>query len=112
MVVADRHPVVRWALTMLLEAAGDLKVAATPDLSSALETAGTLHARLLVIDAALLSAGPLPAWPRSVVLGSDEHPGFAEKAMRAGASAYVIKDRADSELLVQVHELLHTPHAA
>lgn len=111
-VVADRHPVVRWALTMLLEAGGDLKVAAAPDLPSALESAEALHAQLLVLDAALLPAGPLPTYPPAVVLGSGEHPGFAEKAMRAGASAYVIKDNADSELLTQVHHLLHTPHAA
>lgn len=111
-VVADRHPVVRWALTMLLEAAGDLKVAAAPDLADALELATTLKAQLLVLDAALLPAERLPAHPRAVVLGSGEHPGFAEKAMRAGACAYVVKDHADSELLVQVHHLLHTPHAA
>jgi DNA-binding NarL/FixJ family response regulator len=50
--------------------------------------------------------GPLPATTRTIVLGLQDDPAFGREARRAGAAAYVVKDRADTELVAQVDALL------
>jgi hypothetical protein len=65
-----------------------------------------LRADVLVIDDRLLpsddhplaAAGPLPTSVRVIVLGMDDHPTFAERALRLGADAWAAKHTADERL--------------
>lgn len=74
------------------------------DLRSALRR---LRPEALVIDDRLLrqqdhvlaGLGPVPGSLRVVVVGVDDEPAFASRALRLGAAAWIAKDRADEQLL-------------
>jgi hypothetical protein len=51
----------------------------------------------VVVDDRLLS-GALEPDARMIVVGADDDPGFADRAARRGAIAWIPKDRADSLL--------------
>jgi DNA-binding NarL/FixJ family response regulator len=56
---------------------------------------------VLLVDDRLLAAAPLDTHVdprRLIVLGVDDDPGYAARAQRAGAEAWIPKDRADSLL--------------
>jgi DNA-binding NarL/FixJ family response regulator len=56
---------------------------------------------VLVVDDRLLAATPLDldgGGRRLIVIGVDDDPGYAARAERAGAEAWIPKDRADSLL--------------
>jgi DNA-binding NarL/FixJ family response regulator len=108
-VLAEPHPIARQALSTLLQEDGELGVVATADLAGALRAVAEHRAPVLVVARGLLKGGPdglsplgpLPA-TRTIVLGLQDDPAFGREARRAGAAAYVVKDRAASELLAQV----------
>jgi DNA-binding NarL/FixJ family response regulator len=52
---------------------------------------------------------PLPAGTRTIVVGLENDPAFALDARRAGAAAYVLKDRADRELRAVVDAVIEEP---
>ena len=99
-VLADRPGPGRRALTGLLgrldgvvlaDVAGDRE-----ELAVAL---GRCRPDVLVIDDRLLRAlDGLVADVRLLVLGVDVDPGFAARALRMGADAWIAKDRADEQL--------------
>ena len=109
-VLAEPHPIARQALSTLLQEDGELGVVATADLAGALRAVAEHRAPVLIVSRGLLKGdpeglsplGPLPAATRTIVLGLQDDPAFGREARRAGAAAYVVKDRADSELLAQV----------
>jgi two-component system response regulator NreC len=113
-VLADPHPAARAALNLLLEEDGGLEVIATAELASALRAVARRRAPVLIVSRGLLERGPegmrlpgpLPATTQTIVTGLEDDPAFAHEALRAGAVAYVLKDRADRELRVQVDALL------
>ena len=113
-VLADPHPVARAALTSLLAEQGGVKVVPMADLDHALREVARRRAPILVVSRRLLQRGPagirlpapLPADTQTVVIGLEDDPVFALDARRAGAAAYVVKDRADRELRAQVDALL------
>jgi two-component system, NarL family, response regulator NreC len=111
-VLADDHAVVRSGLRMLLDAEPDLNVAAEADTVE--ETVRKLLAYkpdVLVLDINMggemsLSALPqmLEASPgtRVVVLTMEAETAYAREALRAGATGYLLKEAADSELVEAV----------
>jgi CheY-like chemotaxis protein len=109
-VLAEPHPIAREALSTLLQENGELGVVASADLAGALRAVAEHRAPLLIVARGLLERGPdglSPLGPRAattrtIVLGLQDDPAFGREARRAGAAAYVVKDRADSELLAQV----------
>lgn len=113
-VLADPHPAVRAALTALLMEDASLEVVPTADLPNALRAVARHRAPLLVVARRLLEGspagmrlpGPLPAGTQTIVLGLYDAPAYAVDARRAGAAAYVLKDRADRELRPQIDALL------
>jgi DNA-binding NarL/FixJ family response regulator len=113
-VLADPHPVARAALGALLGEDGTLDVIATGDLEEALRAVARRGAPILIVSRRLLELGPpgmrlpgpLPAGTRTIVVGLEKDPAFALDARRAGAAAYVLKDRADTELRAQIGALL------
>jgi two-component system response regulator NreC len=108
-VVADDHTVMRNGLRMLLEAEDDFRVVAE---------AGTIQAvfvnirghrpAVLVLDLNMPGGSSIAAISRLsaisphtavVVLTMEHDPAFAREALAAGASGYVLKDAAATDLV-------------
>jgi two-component system response regulator NreC len=112
LVLADDHAVVRTGLRLLLETEVGLEVvaeAATAD--DALRQARAHRPAVLVLDLKMPGRPSLEVIPEIraavpetaiVVLTMQEDPAFARAALRAGATAYVLKEAADEELLQAV----------
>ena len=103
-VIADAHPGYRRALRGLAERDPTLSVVAdVADLREAGDVTRRRNVDALVVDADLLEAGraqlgPLPATTAIVVMGMDDSRWSAQRAVRDGAHAYVVKDDAHLSL--------------
>jgi two-component system response regulator NreC len=104
---------VRTGLRLLLDAEEGLEVVAEAgDIEGALRAVLGHKPDVLVLDLNMpgdqTSLEVLPAIPdrspetRTVVLTMQEDPEFARRALRAGATAYVLKEAADTELVEAV----------
>ncbi len=113
-VLADDHAVVRKGLRLLLDAEEGLEVVAEAgDTESALRFVLGHKPDVLVLDLNMpgepSSLAALPLVPerspntKTVILTMQEDPEYARHALRAGASAYVLKEAADTELVEAVH---------
>lgn len=111
-VLAVGHAGARRSLRRLLDDAEDIEVVVdAADVSEAISTMRNGAPAVLVVDLWLTNARSceeirrlrhqLPA-TEIVVLTMEESPLSAQKAIDAGAVGFVLKDRADSELLVAV----------
>jgi two-component system, NarL family, response regulator NreC len=108
-VLADDHPVVRSGLRMLLEAENDLEVVSeTGDVDATRRSVLGHKPTVLVLDLNMPGGSSLEAIPTMaesspgtsvVVLTMQEDPAFAREALRAGASGYVLKQAAGTELV-------------
>lgn len=111
-VLADDHAVVRRGLELLLEAEEGLEVVATVgDVEAAVRTTRGHKPDVLVLDLNMPGGSSLDAIPRILeaspntriaVLTMQDEPAFARQALGAGASAYVLKEAADDELVEAV----------
>ncbi len=107
-VIADDHALMRRNLRALLDSEHDIEVAAEADYLALAER--HIHGHrpdVVVLDLALPNGSSLRALEmlrlaapatRVVVMSVDDVPGFAQRALAAGASGYVLKDRAVEEL--------------
>ncbi len=114
MVLADDHVVVRRSLRLLLDREEDVEVIAEAAELSAV--ASHVHGHLphvLVLDLQLPTGSSIDLIRRLrrqvpeteiVVLTMEASPLFAQQALDAGAVGFVLKDRADTELLAAVRE--------
>ena len=112
-VLADDHAVVRRNLRGLLDGAPRVRVVAeASDLAMATREVQAHLPRVLVLDLGFHHGSSLAALshmrtqvPRTevVVLTMEESPLFAQQAFDAGAVGFVLKDRADSELVDAIH---------
>lgn len=111
-VLADDHAMLRRTLRLVLESEQDVDVIAEAvDLTAVLRQV-SLHApHVLVLDLRLPNGSSIEMirqlgvrFPETAVvaLTMEESPLFAQHAMDAGATAFVVKDRADTELLTAV----------
>ena len=113
-IIADDHTLVAEACKKLLEAEYDV-VATVGDGRALVQVASTLKPQLIVIDVAIpllngLDAGQqikqmLPS-VKLVYLTMSQNADMAAEAFRRGASAYLLKTCAASELTVAVREVL------
>jgi two-component system response regulator NreC len=111
-VLADDHTVVRRSLRLLLDGEEDVEVVAeASDLSTVMRHVHGHLPHVLVIDLRLSNGSSIEAIRRLraqvpgtevVVLTMEESPVFAQQALDAGAVGFVLKDRADSELLMAI----------
>jgi two-component system response regulator NreC len=113
-VLADDHAVVRAGLRMLLDAEEGMRVVAEAgDVPDAIRYTRAHRPRVLILDLNMPGAdtSSLEALPailqgspqtRVAVLTMQEDPQFAREALSSGASAYVLKEAADSELVEAV----------
>jgi len=115
-VLADDHPLIRRGLRRVLDLEGDFSVVGEAgDVDSALALTRTHRPRVVVLDLNMPGAPTLPAIPQFVeaapdtavlVLTMEAEPGFARQALKAGARGYVLKERAESELVDAVRAIL------
>ncbi len=111
-VLADDHTLMRRSLRLLMDGEDDVEVIAeASDLATVVSHVGRHRPNVLVADLRLPSGSSIDAIrelraqapdTEVVVLTMDESPLFAQHAMDAGAIGYVLKDRADSELLTAI----------
>jgi two-component system, NarL family, response regulator NreC len=111
-VLADDHAMVRRTLRLVLESEQDVDVIAEAiDLSAVLRHVGRHVPHVLVLDLRLPNGSSIEMirqlrmrFPETavVVLTMEESPLFAQRAIDAGAIGFVVKDRADTELLAAV----------
>jgi two-component system response regulator NreC len=114
-VLADDHAAVRRSLRQLLDSEKDVNVVAEAgDFATASRHVHAQRPRMLVLDRDLPTGSSSEAIARLraeapgtevVVLTMEESPLFAMQAFDAGAAAFVLKDRADSELLDAVQRV-------
>jgi two-component system, NarL family, response regulator NreC len=112
-VLADDHAVARRSLRRLLDLADCVDVVAeASDLTAATQQVQAHRPRALVLDLGLPNGSCLDTIgqfradvPRTevIVLTMEESPLFAQHALDAGAIGFVLKDRADSELVEAIY---------
>ena len=109
MVIADDHAVLRAGLRMLLNAEPDMEVVGEAgDGIEAVARAGELRPDIVLMDLAMPPLGGIaateqitsePHGVRVLVLSMHDDESYLHQALRAGASGYVLKKAADSDLL-------------
>ena len=113
--LADDHRMLREAFAQLLESSCDI-VGAVGDGRALLMTAEELKPDIVVVDIAMPLLNGLDATRqlkrtmpdlRIIILTINEDPDLAAEAFRAGASSYLLKNSAASELLRAVNEAMH-----
>lgn len=115
-VLVDDHAVLRAGLRLLLNAQPDLEVVGEAgDTAAALQCVEQLHPNLVLLDLTLPGQGGISAIPairraspttRILVLTMHDDEGYLKQALRAGASGYLLKRAADSELLSAIQAVL------
>jgi DNA-binding NarL/FixJ family response regulator len=114
--LVDDHPLVRRGLAQLINAQADLLVcgeAGTPD--EALAAAATLRPGMAIVDLGLGNADGLdlvkalaarhPQLP-VLVCSMHQEATHAERALRAGAKGYVMKEESDGTVLAAIRRVL------
>ncbi|WP_108665329.1 response regulator transcription factor [Euzebya rosea] len=114
-ILCDDHTVVRAGLRRVLEEQEDLEVVAEAGTAAeAIARAGELHPDVVVMDLGLPDASGIDATdavlrssPGSTVLVLTVHDdiGYLRRAFAAGATGYLVKDAADSDLVTAVRAL-------
>lgn len=114
--IADDHAVLRAGLRMLLDAQPDMVVVG--DVGSGAELlarAETLRPALILLDLSMPGLGGLQVLPllrkmvpqtRILVLTMHDDESYLAQALRDGASGYVLKKAADSELVAAIHAVM------
>lgn len=115
--LADDHASVRRSLRLLLDCEVDLEVIAeATELATVIRYVGDEQPRVLVLDVRLPDGSGTATirrlraeFPQTeiVVLTMQESAAFAQQAMDAGAIGFVLKDRADTELLSAIRRAAH-----
>jgi two-component system response regulator NreC len=116
-VVADDHTLLRRSLRLLLDRERDFEVIAEAgDLASAARHVESLRPAVLVLDLRMPGGSSVDLVgrlrrrvpeTRIVVLTMQRDPGFARRALAAGALGFVLKDLADVELPAAVRATAH-----
>ncbi len=114
-VLADDQAQVLEAVRRLLEAEFDV-VGAVASGERLLQAVDSLHPDLVVIDISMPGLSGLeaarrlvksgPAAPRVVFLTVYQSPAIVREALACGARGYVLKVRADTELVSALHEVV------
>lgn len=110
--LADDHTVLRSGLRALLSAQADLEVAGeAADGAEALRLAHTIKPDVVVMDIGMPGVSGIDATARMrrelpstkvLILSMHDDQGYLRQALRAGASGYVLKKAADTELLAAI----------
>ncbi|HUN63187.1 MAG TPA: response regulator transcription factor [Candidatus Sulfotelmatobacter sp.] len=114
--LVDDHPIVRQGLALLIDREPDLSVCGEADgAHSAFRAITTLRPDLVVLDISLsgpdgldvlkeirMKTASLPV----LILSMHDESIYAERAMRAGANGYIMKQEATEKVLVAIRRIL------
>jgi len=114
--LVDDHPIVRQGLALLIDREGDLSVCGEADgAHSAFHAIETLRPDMVVLDISLsgpdgldvlkeirMKTASLPV----LILSMHDESIYAERAMRAGANGYIMKQEATEKVLVAIRRIL------
>ena len=114
--VVDDHPIVRQGLALLINRESDLAVCGeAEDAQSAIQTVATVKPDIMVVDISLNGPDGLdllkdvrmrfPELPVLILSMHDESI-YAERALRAGAQGYIMKQEATEKVLVALRRIL------
>jgi DNA-binding NarL/FixJ family response regulator len=114
--VVDDHPIVRQGLTLLINQEPDLAVCGTAEeMGSALRAIQSAEPDILIVDISLSGPDGLellknirmsyPAMPVLMLSMHDESI-YAERALRAGANGYIMKQEATEKVLLALRRIL------
>src|ERR1700722_4471846 len=114
--IVDDHPIVRQGLALLINREADLAVCGdAEEAGSALSRIAELKPDLIVVDISLNGPDGLdllknirardPNLPVLILSMLDESM-YAERALRAGASGYIMKQEATERVLVAIRRIL------
>lgn len=116
LLIADDHVVLRAGLRMLLDAQSNMKVVAEADNGAqVLALAVKLQPDLILLDLTMPNLGGLEALPllrravpatRILILTMHDDESYLRQALRDGASGYVLKKAADTELISAIHSVM------
>ena len=115
--VVDDHAIVREGLTLLINREADLAVCGVAEeMHSALRTMETVRPDVLIVDISLNGPDGLdllktirmkdPSLPVLILSMHDESI-YAERALRAGANGYIMKQEATERVLVALRRILN-----
>jgi DNA-binding NarL/FixJ family response regulator len=115
--LVDDHPIVRQGLAELIDAEKDLTVCGTADsMNAALEQMPTLKPDLVVVDISLKGSNGIELlknikvrYPKMKVLMLSMHDEglYAIRALRAGASGYIMKQEATEKVIEAARKVLN-----
>lgn len=115
-VLADDHTVVRDGLRLLLEASGDIRVIGeAADGRSAVRRVKRLQPDIVLMDIAMPELNGIEATsriretcPRTrvIVLSMHDSKEYIHRALKAGASGYLLKDSAGKEVVKAVRQVI------
>lgn len=114
--VVDDHPIVRQGLALLIDREPDLTVCGeAEDAQTAVQSVATAKPDILVVDISLNGPDGLdllkdirlryPDMPVLILSMHDESV-YAERALRAGAQGYIMKQEATEKVLVALRRIL------
>lgn len=116
LIIADDHIVLRSGLRMLIDAQSDMDVVGEADNGSqVLVLAESLQPDLILLDLSMPGLGGLEALPllkkvapktRVLILTMHDDESYLRQALRDGASGYVLKRVADTELLSAIRSVM------
>jgi len=112
----DDHPIVRQGLALLIDREADLSVCGEAEgARSAFHAIATLRPDIVLLDISLsgpdgldvlkeirMKTGSLPV----LILSMHDESIYAERAMRAGANGYIMKQEATEKVLVAIRRIL------
>jgi DNA-binding NarL/FixJ family response regulator len=114
--VVDDHPLVREGLIQIINRQNDLVCCGEAESAvEAQETVGVLHPDLVTIDIRLQNGDGLELMkrlssgqpsPHLLVISQCDEAIYAERALKAGARGYVMKERATTEVLTAIRTIL------
>jgi DNA-binding NarL/FixJ family response regulator len=114
--LVDDHPIVRQGLGLLIDREPDLQVCGEADgAQTAFQRLGTLRPDIVVLDISLTGPDGLDVLKeirlRSVslpvlILSMHDESIYAERALRAGANGYIMKQEATEKVLVAIRRIL------
>ena len=115
--VVDDHPIVRSGLALLINREPDLVVCGdAEEMPAALEAIGVLRPDILVIDLSLNGPDGLDLVKRVrerepilpvLILSIHDECIYAERALRAGANGYIMKQEATDRVLTALRRILN-----
>jgi two-component system, NarL family, response regulator NreC len=114
-VIVDDHAVVRSGLKLLLEGQEDLEVVGEAgDARTAVFEVRAQKPDVILMDVVMPTGSGIEATPavlkeapgaKVLILSMQDDPAYVREAFAAGASGYVLKEAADSELVAAVREV-------